>query len=748
MAKEQQQPDPKKKDLPGAPASLCERTACGVHKDGTYYIRATDGEDAKAIQDAAAKHGITLDHREDSAIHHGRKGVYPHFHTNDPDHLVTIMDELKGSGTASPDSAAAMTDKPGSAGQQGDNPGNTPGNTGEALKEGKAADTEAQAEKPDQSGGDTHIHLHLHEGEDGAGIPDEQRKGRGIIKAHVGDHTRTLNGKLVQVHGYDLPEHIQGCLAQTAYLQKMHGWKNPHAGTAWESTLEGDHKNAQESHEIAAGWHSAEAKKAQADGHTDGRVEGHEGAMKAHDAVAKWHGEQLAAQGHQEGGAENVVPLESKATLVNRQADKGIREGHTKDAENRSGQARTMSAYADEASKNATDAWGHNTARLLHQSAEKAHLMAHHAHQQAAEAHITMGGTAKASAKHEAAAAEHKARAEQHGSQAISHGNKFRAATEKAHPKALEGMEQSRQALHSMDTPSHVEAASKAYRASVEAAEASHKANVSGENAPHQAAADANYKAADHHAKALGKATLGKVQEAHRAAGIAHAEAGNHHGHQVTLHEAIRDAEKKDGPKPLKDTEAEYGEAADAAHAHSKGLELGGGTAPTAEAHFAAHEAHAHAADAARAHAENLAGSAAGDPSQAKDRDQEAKGYHEAADRHQKAADWHKYLGEAKLRAREKGAKGRKVAKSLDAYMAKTDLLAATQKWHSARWDAANLTKPVEEHPGLPEVLAGAFDALEAGMGNEEILAIVKQATGSSVAHYGAVEAILRGCLR
>jgi hypothetical protein len=711
MAKEQQQTDPKKKDLPGAPASLCERTACGAHKDGTFYIRATDGEDAKAIQDAAAKHGISLEHREDTATHHGRKGVYPHFHTNDPDHLAKIMDELKN--TASPDSAAAMTEKPGSAGQQGDNPGDTPGSTGEARKEGKAADTEAQAEEPGQSGGDTHIHIHMHEdgSGDGAGDEPEQRRrpGRGIVKAHVGDHTRTLNGKLVQVHGYDLPEHLQGALKQTAYLQKMHGWKNPHAGTAWKETLEGDHKNAQESHEIAAGWHSAEAKKAQAEGHTDGRVEGHEGAMKAHDAVAKWHGEQLAAadEGHMLHEDQDIHEGE---VLAGRAKPRDYGDHYML--------ADSLSRRAEK--ENTPEA--HMAARDAHGDA----LKAAHAAAQADSGRTFVRPPEKVEKLHTNAIAHHHGRAK---------SLEAERATARAEDLSQAAEERSATA---QDGPAHEEAAEAHGRAKTAHEKAAH---VHGDaQGVHERMGGAE--AVQHHIS-KGIYHLDKADE-HHAKRDKHTELA----HQVTLHEAIRDAEKKEGPKPLKDTEAEYGKAAEAAYAHTKGLELGGGTLPTAEAHFAAHEAHSHAAETARAHAENLAGSAAGDPSQGKDRDREAKGYHEAADRHQKAADWHNYLGEAKVRAREKGAKGRKVAKSLDAYMAKTDLLAATQKWHSARWDAANLTKPVEDHPGLPDVVAGAFDALEAGMGNEDILAIVKQATGSSVAHYGAVEKILRGSLR
>lgn len=78
----------------GRDAGLHERTAMGRHTDGSYYLRATDAEDAKAIQASAQKRGIELEKRRRGATHHGRLGAYDHFHVQDPTHAAQIMGDL------------------------------------------------------------------------------------------------------------------------------------------------------------------------------------------------------------------------------------------------------------------------------------------------------------------------------------------------------------------------------------------------------------------------------------------------------------------------------------------------------------------------------------------------------------------------------------------------------------------------------------------------------------------------------
>ncbi len=141
------------KGLPGEEAALHERTACGAHKDGSFYLRACDEEDAGHIEAAGKKHGISMEKRSAEAEHHGRKGVYPHFHSKDAAGLKKVLESLKPEG--------------------------------EAQEEGTDTPT-------DTHDGGKHIHLHLHEGE-----------GREVKKSHIADYAQTRGGKLVQVRSHE-----------------------------------------------------------------------------------------------------------------------------------------------------------------------------------------------------------------------------------------------------------------------------------------------------------------------------------------------------------------------------------------------------------------------------------------------------------------------------------------------------------------------------------------------------------------
>ena len=218
--------------------------------------------------------------------------------------------------------------------------------------------------------------------------------------------------------------------------------------------------------------------------------------------------------------------------------------------------------------------------------------------------------------------------------------------------------------------------------------------------------------------------------EHHRDKGLYHLDkADEHHAkfdthtkaYQTSIHDAIHEADQAAG-----ETESAYEAATKEANRHAKGLELGGGTAPTAEAHYAAHEAHANAARAAHAHAETLKG-------------EKAKAYHQAAERHEKDAAWHKFLGDSKSKGREKASKGRKVAKSLDGYLANCDLLSASQKWHVSRLDPFNKGKKPHELPHFAHVQLAIKDAAHAGMDLDQVLDTIGMATGGTEAYNAAV---------
>lgn len=474
--------DQQDESLPGKEAAIHERTACGKHQDGSYYLRATDANDAEAIQAAAKKHGITLSPRKAAANHHGREGVYPHFHTDKPEHIQKIMQELAG---------------PGEAGEVGENP------EGEGTGEG--------AEGTD---GGKHIHIHLHEGGDeGEGKDEKEPEGRTVQKAHVEAHTRTVGGKIIQVHAYD-----------------------------------------------------------------------------------------------------------------------------------------------------------------------------------------------------------------------------------NAHPGASQGVKHAHEAHSSPDHPTHQKWAEHAMNASHEAERASHEANTSGAAEDHQTAAMANYSAGSLHGTAKHEASKDTTKDLHEKAKAAHKEAEAHHlqqAHQTTIHEAIGEADKKDGT-----TKETYETAAHEAGKHSRGLELGGGTTPTAEAHYAAHEAHGHAAKAARAHAEALRAGAG----RTSGTDHEASGYEDAANRHDKAAAWHKYLGDSKMN-------GRGVKKALEnptfeefCQMHRQvlgDLQDAAQRLNAAQFEPRNITKAMKDFPEMNDVRETLQQAREAGVSRSEMLEAIQRCTAKNPVTVSAFQALL-----
>ena len=141
--------------------------------------------------------------------------------------------------------------------------------------------------------------------------------------------------------------------------------KNPYADTAWDTSAAGDHKHAQEEHEIAGGWFKEEAKKAKAAGNTNKALDLYEHG-DIHDTVAKWHGKQMEAP--------KVAPAAPK-TAPGPKTTQGIEDNPlSRKAVHIAGvigQAGGKTAEAHRASMVAKDAAGHAKAAKAHRLAAK-----------------------------------------------------------------------------------------------------------------------------------------------------------------------------------------------------------------------------------------------------------------------------------------------------------------------------------------------------------------------------------------
>ena len=226
--------------------------------------------------------------------------------------------------------------------------------------------------------------------------------------------------------------------------------------------------------------------------------------------------------------------------------------------------------------------------------------------------------------------------------------------TGKAHPSAIEALEHAREAKNRANNEDHQAAATQAHNASRKAVEASHRANETEEPDAHAEAMVENHNAKDAHERARRKAVNPRTKESHEAAITGHLKAAEHHfemrnPHQVTLPEAIAEEDHKNGMSPG-EAEVSINSHRFTAQKHSKGLDIGGGTVPSAEAHYAAHEAHGAAAEAIRHHGEHAGWSP--DKTEAAAKEHEARAAH------------HKFMGDAMMRARQ--ANGRKMKKAFE----------------------------------------------------------------------------------
>lgn len=99
----------------GEEASLQDRVAIGRHQDGSHYLRAADGEDLRAIKQAAGQAGVQFRQRRGGASHFGRIGTYEHVHFDSPEDAKATYDQL-GSFQKDPTTGkVSQEDDPGAA---------------------------------------------------------------------------------------------------------------------------------------------------------------------------------------------------------------------------------------------------------------------------------------------------------------------------------------------------------------------------------------------------------------------------------------------------------------------------------------------------------------------------------------------------------------------------------------------------------------------------------------------------------
>lgn len=96
---------------PGRASKLHERTALGLHKDGSHYLRATDADDATTIEHHAKRLGIKVDKRNRDAEHLGKTGKFLHFHMNQED-AVKLHHSLQEAPDAPEEVQAGLFDAP------------------------------------------------------------------------------------------------------------------------------------------------------------------------------------------------------------------------------------------------------------------------------------------------------------------------------------------------------------------------------------------------------------------------------------------------------------------------------------------------------------------------------------------------------------------------------------------------------------------------------------------------------------
>ena len=400
---------------------------------------------------------------------------------------------------------------------------------------------------------------------------------------------------------------------QTDYLAKANGWKNPHASTAWEETKDGYHKNAQESHEIAAGWHSVEAKKARVEKRNDGHIEGHEGAQKAHDAMAKWHGEQLTKSGSAPTDKPKASP-DPKA------------ENHASRAQEASFAAHNHEAEAG--GSNNLDSKGHAEGAKLHWAAAKAN-------QKAADHHLgaaTVVDGMKIAPVENGPFQRYKGRADQHIRDADWHNRK---SIEKAHEELKDNYDKSYMHANALSRKAGSDDTEEAHRHAWEAHTDALKAVHAMAQGPENSLKGAPANAVKHHFDAM---------EFHKSAAIAHRE------------KKKAPAAKPEAPAssvdPAEHTDA-FKSINDAGKWH-KGLEMGGGIRNTSENRRSAADAHKKAIT----HLEAMKATG-------KDHDAPWGGTikHDALDgmiqEHKQKADWHAHIADKQEQAK-KGSRGLK----------------------------------------------------------------------------------------
>ena len=341
--------------------------ACGRHKDGSYYLRATEPDHAEAIQNAAKGLKIDLEHRKGPAKHEGKTGTFSHFHTQDAGHIKAILEKL----------------------------GEPP--AGDAATDGKNGE-----ESPAPAGPTKHIHIHLHDGESAQESPEktegeeDEEEGRELQKAHIEKHSRVLaNGRVVSVRAYEDSRreamhktslaHNAGLWANRSksadahdHAAKMHdeaalAHKDAHELHHRDLTDIGEeHRQLIEDHQAGSAYHREEADRLRKDAEEIHRPT--RAIAKAHHAASTRaiNGKVVQVKAYDDARASQPRLLEEpKKTRKANPLDSNIE--HHRSVAN----AHTLSANV--ASHEAKDEESHHAAKDRHYAAASAHLRAAHA---------------------------------------------------------------------------------------------------------------------------------------------------------------------------------------------------------------------------------------------------------------------------------------------------------------------------------------------------------------------------------
>jgi hypothetical protein len=182
----------------GKESLIHERTAIGKFRDGSYYLRAANGDDSRAILKAAQEIGITPEKRRGGASHFGRIGSYDHLHVPAADQAVAILRQVAKSW----DAAQRKDLKEGESKGFFAGPGESfPISGPEDVKH--AWDLAGHAENPDEVRAKIKAGAKAHGWE--SGLPEDARDdegpGRKMMKSYVEARLGRIEKQKAQVGG-------------------------------------------------------------------------------------------------------------------------------------------------------------------------------------------------------------------------------------------------------------------------------------------------------------------------------------------------------------------------------------------------------------------------------------------------------------------------------------------------------------------------------------------------------------------